>query len=74
MKAFADGQMNVTHKRKLDLERVEKIVGNGENVVLTFSPFPTMFSNGLFFNVIESNDYVVELPPHQATKKSTDPT
>ena len=39
--------------------RVEKSVGKGENAGnqrLPFSPFPTMFSKGLFLKVIQSWD------------------
>ena len=36
--------------------RVENIVGNGENA---FSPFPTMFSKGFLYEVINSPDCVV---------------
>ena len=43
-KAFAADPINFTEKFKLVQERVENIVGKGENAVLpAFSPFTTIF-------------------------------
>ena len=43
------------------MERVENIVGKGENADYQyFSPFPTMFSKGLFVRVVKSQDCVVK--------------
>ena len=41
---------------------VEKIVGKGENTgyKMTFSPFPTMFSKGIYPRVIKTKDYLVK--------------
>ena len=36
---------------------VENIVGNGENAI---SPFPTMFSKGIFLTTVKSRDCVVK--------------
>ena len=61
MKAFAGDKINVNQKLKFDMGRVESIVEKGENADLpAFSPFPTMFSKGLFLKVIKSQDCVVK--------------
>ena len=49
MKAFPDHKINVTEELKFVLERVENIVGKGENAGLpAFSSFPTRFSKVFF--------------------------
>ena len=41
---FAKDKIDITENLKIALERVEYIVGKGENAGLpSFSPFPTMF-------------------------------
>ena len=47
---------------KFGLGRVENIVGKGENPgwLRGFSPFPMMFSKGLFLKVAKSRDCVVK--------------
>ena len=44
MKVFQDDQTNATQKLKFVLERMENIVGKGENAGYQHSPFPAMFS------------------------------
>ena len=57
MKAFADNKLYVTEKSKFVLETVENIVGKGEKAGLpAFSPFPTIFSKGVFLKVNKSLD------------------
>ena len=48
LKAFADYKLN--NKNDISIfQRVKNIVGKGENAWLpAFSPFPTIFSKGLF--------------------------
>ena len=49
LKAFADYKINVTQKLKFDLERVENIVGKGENAGYQhFLFFPQCFQKGSF--------------------------
>ena len=49
LKAFADENLDVNEKLKFALERVENIVGKGENAGYQhFLLFPTMFSKGFF--------------------------
>ena len=56
-KAFADKKIKVNKKLKLVLERVETIVGKGENAGLSASSlFPIMFSKGFFPSVVKSRD------------------
>ena len=44
LKAFADDKLNLTEKLKLELERVENIVGKGENAGYQhFLLFPQCF-------------------------------
>ena len=51
-KAFADDKLNVTQNLKFALERVENIVGKGENTDYQhFFPFPTVFSKAFFSRV-----------------------
>ena len=61
MKAFADDKINVTEKLKFVLERVENIVGKGENA--GYQHFLTMFSKGFFPRVIKSWDCVARVNP-----------
>ena len=62
LKAFADNKINVNAKMKFGMEKVENIVGKGENAVyqhfLLF--FPQMFSKGFLLKVIKSRDCVVK--------------
>ena len=52
---------NLAENLKFALESVENIVGKGENCWLpAFSPFPTMFSKGLFPRVLKNRDCVVK--------------
>ena len=63
-KAFDNGNFNVAQMVQFFSDRVENIVGKGENAgYLTmyskdwstaFSPLPTMFSNTIFFKFIIS--------------------
>ena len=71
LKASADDKINVTEKLKFLLERVENIVGKGRNCWLpAFSPFPTVFSKGFLYRVIQSRDCVEKelslLPAHSS--------
>ena len=53
MKVFAD-KINVNEKVKFGLERVENIVGKGQNAGNQhFFPFPTMFSKGFLLKVVK---------------------
>ena len=45
---------------KFVLDWVENIVGKRENSFSTFSPFPTMFSKAISFEVVKSRDCVVK--------------
>ena len=46
---------------KFVLDRVENIVGKHENIGYQhFSPFPTMFSKAISFEVVKSRDCVVK--------------
>ena len=50
LKAFADDMFNVARLMIFVFDRVENIVGKGENADLSaFSPFPIMFSKALYF-------------------------
>ena len=61
LKVLEDYKINVTEQLKLDLGRVENIMGKGENAGFpTFPPFPMMFSKGLFPGVVKSRDCVVK--------------
>ena len=60
-KELADNKINVTEKLKSFFGRVGKHCGKRRKCRLpAFSPFPTMFSEGLFIRVIKSQDYVVK--------------
>ena len=48
-KAHAHDKINVTQNLNFVLGRVENISEKGENAGPAFSPFPEMFSKGLFF-------------------------
>ena len=49
LKAFADDEINANQKLKFDLERIENIVGKGENAGYQhFLLFPRCFHNLLF--------------------------
>ena len=62
MKAFAGNKINVTQNLKFLLERIENIVGKGENACCQhFFPFPTMFSKGFFLKVVKNLDCVVKI-------------
>ena len=55
-------KINVTQKLKFVLERVENILGKGENAGYKhFSPFPKIFSTAFFFWVVISRDCVVKV-------------
>ena len=61
LESFADDKITVTEKLKFVLERVENIAGKGENAGYQhFLPFPTMFSKGFLYRVVESQDCVVK--------------
>ena len=52
----------MTQKVKFHSERVENIVGKGENAgSQAFSPFPTIFSKVFFPRVMKTRDYLVEI-------------
>ena len=53
LKAFADDKINVTEKWKF-------VLGRAQNILPAFSPFPTMFSKGLWYRVVKSQDCVVK--------------
>ena len=57
LKAFADDKIDVTQKLKFGLQRIENIVGKGENA---FSPFPSMFSKDPFLRVVLSHYCVLK--------------
>ena len=62
LKASADKEINVTEKLKDFFWKGRNQCGKRRKCWLpAFSPFPTMFSKGLFFKVVKSRDYVVEL-------------
>ena len=59
--AFADDKRNVTRKLKFVFERLENIVGEGENAGYQhFLLFPHCFQKASFFRVIKSRDCVVQ--------------
>ena len=61
LKAFADDKFNIG-KMKISLfDRVENIVGKGENAGYQhFFLFPNVFSRATFYRVIISRDCVVK--------------
>ena len=61
LKAFAEDKLNVTQDIKVVFHRIENIVGKERKCWLpAFSSFPTMFSNGLFLQCVESRHFVVK--------------
>ena len=62
LKTFADDKINVNHKLKFDMGRVEKIVGKGENAGYQhFLLFPQYFQNeAFFFRKIKNQDCAVK--------------
>ena len=61
LKAFAENKLNLAEKLKFVSERVENIVGKEKKCWLpAFSPFPIMFSKGIYFRVVKSRDCVVK--------------
>ena len=53
LKASADNKMNIGHMKTSAYEGIENTVGKKRKCWLpAFSPFPTMFSKGLFLRVI----------------------
>ena len=74
LKAFADDMFNVVQMMQFFLDRVENNVGKGENAgyieniagkgLSAFSPFPAMFSKGLFFRVKKTQDLCVNSLPN----------
>ena len=62
LKIFADVNINMTLKSRFDLDRVENIVGKGENTGSpTFSCFPAMYTKAFFLCVLKKSlDCVVK--------------
>ena len=61
VKVFADDKLNDATIINSVFDRIENIVGKGENAGLpAFSPFPTMFSKVFFLRVIKSRDCVLK--------------
>ena len=60
LKAFADDKINVIEKLKFVLERVENIVGKGENAGYQYFLLSPTFSKGFLYRVIKSRDSVVK--------------
>ena len=61
LKAFADDKIKVFEMMIFVFDRVENIVGKGENAGYQhFLLFPTMFLKGLFYKVVKSQDCVVK--------------
>ena len=59
-KAFADVKIYVTQTKKFFFGMGRKLCGKRRKCWSpAFSPFPTMFSKGLFFRVVKSLDCVV---------------
>ena len=59
IESISDDKFDVAKMRISLFDRVENIVGKGENGG-TFSPFPTMFSKDLFVKVIKSQYCMVK--------------
>ena len=61
-KAFADDKINVTKKTERSFWDGKKTLWEKDKMLRlpAFSPIPTMFSKGLFFRVVKSQDCVVE--------------
>ena len=63
LKGFADDKIKVTQKLKNALERVENIVGKGENAGYWHYPlFSTMFTKCFLYRVVKSRDCVIKKP------------
>ena len=61
LKAFAYDKINLTQKLKFVLEKVENIVGKGENAGYQhFLLFPQCFQNPSFIWVVKSCDCMVK--------------
>ena len=61
LKPFADNKINSAEKLKFVLERVENIVGKGENAGYPqFLLFPQCFQKSFILGVIKIQDYVVK--------------
>ena len=55
----------ISEKLKCVLQKVENMMGKGENAGLpAFSPFPIMFSKGFSYRVIKSPDCVLKCKLH----------
>ena len=62
LKAFADDKFKLAQMMNFVFDRVENIVGKGENAGFSaLSLFPTMFSKAFFLGVVKSWDCVKEL-------------
>ena len=61
-KLFADNKLNVAKMTISLFDGVENTEGKGENAgYQRFSPFPTVFSEAVFFRVVKSRDCEVEI-------------
>ena len=61
MKLFAEGKINMSEKLKFVMERVENIVGKGENAGYQhFLLLAQCFSKTFFLRVVKSRDCVVK--------------
>ena len=61
LRAFAGDKINVAQMMIFVFDRVENIVGKGENAGYQhFLLFPTMFSKGFFLGVVKSRDCEVK--------------
>ena len=59
LKAFADDKLNLAKKLEFALGRVENCGKRIKCWLPAFSPFPTMFSEGLYLKFVKSRDHVV---------------
>ena len=78
LKAFADDKIYVTEKKKLALERVENLVGKGENAGYQHFLFFPQFSKGFLYMVVklalcgkQLNHDIYCLIYHSVSKKNT---
>ena len=60
MKALADDKINVTEKIEISFGKGRKHAKWRKCWLPAFSPFPIMFSKGLFAKVVKSSDCVVK--------------
>ena len=60
-KGFACDKINVAQMLISVFDRVENSVGKGEKCQQHFSPFPALFSKGVFLRVVKSQDCVLTL-------------